>query len=391
MWILPKTLTRSNGSLVTVETISDLDEQSQICASSLLVKSKPTPPRTWSRKWNKVSWTAHLSGRIAKPSPRNHSVIELAFSSLPTPVRDSALPENDWGVPIPGTCGPTSATLLDEFARDTVSSRTSPGTSRWDSPLSSVIWKKMVTQLRAEYSARRKSALLTSASVSLSSQNWTTPNTCDAQNMSPSLRPSRIATNRKTDYLVRQAAAWPDNLGKNWRTPVVSAAEHPGRATAPGVGQQLSLPQQANMWPTPAARDVKGANSRQHCLVTGGGQKHMDQLANYVVHAPVSKHWRTPTTGSPNSMRGSGQSAHTRMAQGHTINLQDQVADFPSILPAPPISTPGAESSPLPRRLNPLFVEWLMGIPTGWTDCDFVATASCPTVPKKPSAPFTQN
>src|SRR3546814_10062658 len=28
-----------------------------------------------------------------------------------------------------------------------------------------------------------------------------------------------------------------------------------------------------SVWPTPAARDSKGANSEQHCTVTGGGQE----------------------------------------------------------------------------------------------------------------------
>ena len=37
-------------------------------------------------------------------------------------------------------------------------------------------------------------------------------------------------------------------------------------------------------WPTPAARDYKGSNSREHCAVNGSGRKHMDQLANAVAY-----------------------------------------------------------------------------------------------------------
>jgi len=65
-----------------------------------------------------------------------------------------------------------------------------------------------------------------------------------------------------------------------------------------------------NKWPTPAARDYKGANSLEHCEVNGTGRKHMDQLPNAVVHRD---------TAEP-----SGQ-------------------------------------------LNPAWVEWLMGWPIGWT------------------------
>jgi hypothetical protein len=44
----------------------------------------------------------------------------------------------------------------------------------------------------------------------------------------------------------------------------------------------------------------------------------------------------------------------------------------------PPTLTPpvGAESLPGDRTLNPRFVEWLMGWPTGWTDCASAATGS---------------
>jgi len=35
--------------------------------------------------------------------------------------------------------------------------------------------------------------------------------------------------------------------------------------------------------------------------------------------------WRTPTAGSPNSLRGKGQEPSKRLAGGHTVNLQDEV------------------------------------------------------------------
>jgi len=66
-------------------------------------------------------------------------------------------------------------------------------------------------------------------------------------------------------------------------------------------------------WPTPAARDYKGANSLEHCEVNGTGRKHMDQLPNAVAHGDKPE---------------------------------------PS----------GA--------LNPTWVEWLMGWPIGWTSMD---------------------
>jgi hypothetical protein len=36
--------------------------------------------------------------------------------------------------------------------------------------------------------------------------------------------------------------------------------------------------------------------------------------------------------------------------------------------------------------LNPAFVEVMMGLPIGWTDCASSETASCPQSPSEPSA-----
>ena len=51
MWILPKQLHTSAFVQDTEALISDLQEQSQISAQSLLVRSKPSPVRTWLAKW----------------------------------------------------------------------------------------------------------------------------------------------------------------------------------------------------------------------------------------------------------------------------------------------------------------------------------------------------
>ena len=76
-----------------------------------------------------------------------------------------------------------------------------------------------------------------------------------------------------------------------------------------GGNMHGSLRTYVHMWPTPTARDCKGANSPEH-FVNGTGRKHVDQLANRVA-------------------------------------IEE---NFPH------------------GQLNPEWVEWLMGFPIGWTE-----------------------
>lgn len=66
---------------------------------------------------------------------------------------------------------------------------------------------------------------------------------------------------------------------------------------------------ECSSWPSPRAEDSEAC---------GNHPAAMDSLTG------ASAMWRTPTACSENSLRGSGQDAETRVAQGHAVNLQDQ-------------------------------------------------------------------
>lgn len=111
---------------------------------------------------------------------------------------------------------------------------------------------------------------------------------------------------------------------QTWQTPRASDGDKGGPNQSlrgkPSLTAQAST---ALAWPTPAARDAKGANGPEHLAKERG---HHDQLPNAVA-----------------------------LWSGH---------------PGPETSRGGPESSPsapTSRRLNPAFVEWLMGWPEGWT------------------------
>lgn len=213
MWIIPSTL--SNFVQDMQEFISDSNEQSRVCASLLLVRSKPSQLRTWSAKWKRDSWTQHLSGRILKPSRVAVFTDLWTFWLQVSRVSPSVKPVNEqeprirdtfsltsfdqqliWdsrisslrmskgsSQPKPLTNVRSSKSIATRLHRDLEqhlgSEFTLSSLNTLESPfcsMSSENWKEWVTQQRLEYSVRLKSELPTSGSGCLSSQKWRTPN-----------------------------------------------------------------------------------------------------------------------------------------------------------------------------------------------------------------------
>ncbi len=140
-----------------------------------------------------------------------------------------------------------------------------------------------------------------------------------------------------------------------------------------------------------------GAESRRGCEELGDAAAHTRaqeprdvdhgiQLANQVENWPSAT--KSTTTGPGTQGREGGVNLQTAAAnwpspqardhkgalpleaRDRKMDTLDEAAEqrFPSSRPDPETSTPGGESSKATRRLNPRFVEWLMGWPAAWTD-----------------------
>lgn len=189
MWIIPKPLHTSLSAPATEALISDSQELSEQCAQSLLVRSKPSPVRTWSQKWKRDSWTSHLSGRILKPS-RGSSFAAQWTSSLEASLVSLSAPQDDAQETMTqDTFGHTSSEAsnsLDDLPL--FSLRTSKASSQADSAetigatgqerpfcsMSSESWSAWVMTQRQAYSVRVKSAPPINASASLFSEQTST-------------------------------------------------------------------------------------------------------------------------------------------------------------------------------------------------------------------------
>lgn len=351
-------------------------------------------PRALSRAWKTGGFIRRLSGLTLEPSTLDACVDSWIASLQATRASQTASQGDRGGQPMTAGLSTKSSVCSMKAGLIVSSARTSQGTRTDSLKPSPQHWSGWVSALRQEYSARPRSAPVTDET---DCSSWPTASAnqfeCEAETLlarrerekargingngfgltlagavairwptasardgdarrAPTKPGSQAWANKVERGAVNAAGMLSDDLSSSavaWATPQAHDAMTPktaeqieamrDRATPrksggkPGIknlNEQATL-MQVSAWPTPAARDHKGENSPQHVTETGTGRKHMDQLPNFVAHASHSAR--------------------------------------------PDPSTPaGPTSSPERRTLNPLFVEWLMGWPIGWTGSGPLAT-----------------
>jgi hypothetical protein len=227
----------------------------------------------------------------------------------------------------PDTSGHTYQPELLQCDQVFVSLKTSKDISRWGCPTSSKTWQDWVTERRGAYSQRLKSAQSISVSVSSS---WPTANARDWKDSAQIHAKIRKDGKSRMDTLAR----------------VVCELENNGQA-APSKTNTNGSRQES--WPTPSGSVVndgetlaswearKQRNLAKHCNGNGMGTP---------LTIAVQQHWATPQTRDNRS----GGAERWENPQERSRNLNDQIAA---------VTTQNA-------KLNPRWVETLMGLPVGW-------------------------
>jgi hypothetical protein len=210
----------------------------------------------------------------------------------------------------------------------------------------------------------------------------------------PWITPSGRSRFRLRASVLRTSAT--DSTG--WPTPKASDGSG-GKGPRKGVsitgrmpdGSKVSmgLPETVKValagWTTPTTRDWK--DSGADIKARADGSQRFDQLPRQANLAG----WRTPTCQSPNSLRGNGQDPAKRLAQGHTLNLTDEVnwlKDNPQparLTATGDLLTGCTAAMESGGQLNPAHPRWLMGLPLVWDDCAPTVTRSTPTRRKSSS------
>jgi hypothetical protein len=433
MWILTPSITSAFAADTGASTSASSEQLAAAFAQSLLSRSKPSPQRTWLQRLKRDSWTTHLSGAISSDS-LGESFTDWWTSSLAAiRASHSAQPASDSAPKTQDTSGRTYQPELLQCDQVAVSLKMSRDISRWGCPTLSKTWQDWVTERRGAYSARVKLARLTRGKESSSwrtpteaethnqdyssqtylqnqvqpnwptanardwkdsgptqgnrqnpnlgtavvkdAANWLTPQSGDvtgstreavvmwANGQRPKTSDQRLRTQVAAEELKhgQAAPASSSSLGSrqglSWATP--RANERDGTRTPNGNPKKDGIPlgMRAQQWATPQAHDAQGPKTPEQIAVMrakGHGVKNLNEMVT----------WPTPSAscdqGGPSGLAG---------GSGNRKKLN-------SMLPEAEAKAMGC------GKLNPRWVETLMGLPIGWvmpscTSPQTIAPMSC--------------
>lgn len=382
-----------------------LPEQYPDTARSVWLRGKPIAPRSWSRVRKTARSLRFLSGMTLPPSTADAGVESwisstLGFRASPGVVQGSSLE--------PPTNAGSGATSTESSAKSSLPSyslRKSLGLFEEEVLVTSYpTLPKQGSMRSGVVSPRQKSAPRTAGNGCSSSDIWNTPEAHE-RTFSP-----RTLTSKGHYPLANQVDNWPTPQANK----ITKNSEDPKRMKE--NGHQTALADAVHLWPTPQAHDERerGNTEADHHHkrdaelwatpnVPNGGRT--SNTTNYredgskqqIDLNAQTQLWATPASRDEDKWHNRGPES------GHQQNLSGQV--YLHSLPAQATGKPGPQSSkdgltlhphwPTPgaiggnqngtmeetggrgnpfrgtefgkKRLNPMFVEWLMGFPRGWT------------------------
>ena len=291
-WILPRQLHTLACALDTAALSLDLNEQSQVCAQSLFVRSKPSQLRIWSAKWKRDSWTQHLSGRILRPSLGQRFATEWTSSLGATHASPSVQPANAKVSKTRGIFGRLLQMAFDFSNPSAASLKTSKDISAWGCPTSSKTWQEWVIERRGAYSARLNAARRTGES---GCSSWPTPQVGEEKVCMTGSQNQRMLSHAVIDGPPAPASSNTDGSRlESWATPRTGAID----STRPNNKGGVPLADQvARSWATPDVSDRRSNNCRQIGLSNQTQGKLNPRWVETLMGLPVG--WTMPSCASP--------------------------------------------------------------------------------------------
>jgi len=137
----------------------------------------------------------------------------------------------------------------------------------------------------------------------------------------------------------------------NWPTPVKEQVRASTRT--PGTGGKI-LSEEATIWQTPATDSFRSRSGDRK------DEMGLDQQARFFP-TPAARDYRTPNKQSYQERSGTQKGEQLQNFVEHRFATRQDPET-----PSGHSSSPDGQTSR--RRLNPRFVEWLMGFPISWTE-----------------------
>ena len=401
MWILPKQLRTSAFVADTKASDLDSEEFSQICEKSLTWRGKDSLARTWLQRWKRNTWMQHLCSRTLRPSLTQGFVTKWISSLGDSRASLSRLLENVKQQKTQDTSSLSSQTESETVNLELFSSKMlkessppKPQTENQFSSMSSESWKAWVTEQRQEYSQRvklahhiresgssywgspatndanktphcevnSKQAGLT-RSVGRAEANWATPNTMDVL---PARSPEKLAEAKKKGgckNLREEVMNWPtartsDAEGGRIETEMTEqgfkSKRHKSNQTF-GAKLRDAVETHEENWPTARARDWKDTPG---CAPSKIGDVSLPKKvyglldqANSNTNGKNQESWPTPRANKVHPTITDEN--REQLANRKKANLEEDIA---------------GHCGKATGKLNPDWVEQLMGLPVGWTD-----------------------
>ena len=382
MWILPKQLHTSAFVQDTKALGLDSEEFSQACEKSLTWRGKDSLSRTWLQRWKRENWMRHLSSRTLNNSLTESFVDKWTSYLADSRANPSVVQDSVKQLMTLDTCSHTSemesgTANLELFSSRTLeeSSQLRQGTENQFSSMSSESWKDWVIEQRQEYSQRKKSEHLIRESES-SSLGWPTARTSDAEGgrietemTEQGFKSKRHRSNQTFGAKLRDAVETHEER-KKWATPQVTdvrtdvrmPSERSAKAKKGGCKNLREEVMQPQNWPTASARDWKdtaGMSTERDGKALG----RVDQLPRAVFHqdglldqastntsGKSQESWPTPRANKVHPQITEENREH--LANRKKSNLEEDIA---------------GHCGKATGKLNPNWVEHLMGLPVGWT------------------------
>lgn len=404
MWILTNKLRTSHFVADTKASELDLEQFSQLCEKSLWWRGKDSLARTWLKRCKTAPFMKHLSSQTLKPSHTEDFLEKWTSSLEDSPANLLAMLEGVKALTIQDTSSHTSEMESEIANQELFSSKTlkelsqpKPAKESQFSNMSCENWKDWVTEQRQEYLARKKLArhIEESACISLESEmNWATPQVMDASRDNSVRTPSQLAKARSKEEMEKQGKQRGGcrNLREdvmNWPTASVAGCVEGGldksvemtskgfkatRQNGISYGAKLRdavIHHEEKVWPTIQARDWKAtAGTNLERLNPNGKPRGTNGELPLAVYQEEfgprdqandntngknqeSQTWATPRANQVHPKITEENRAH--LATRGKSNLEEEIA---------------GHCGKATGKLNPDWVEQMMGLPVGWTQIE---------------------